>query len=111
MKTQTVKLVGPTGNVLAVARVAAQEDYFAGAIDLRDLPASLRGLFEEFEEVVNGQMFSYLDAIQERIASLALRAVFEDGAEFLVKDLQVFPSAGDVSFKLAEASAPGRRLA
>src|SRR5262249_11705280 len=103
--------VGPSGNVFAVARVADQGDHYAGAIDLRDLPASLRHLFEEFEEIVNGQLFSYLDAIQERIDALAIRAVFEDGSEVAVNDLQVYPSTGDVSFKLAEASAAGKRPA
>jgi hypothetical protein len=50
-------------------------------------------------------MFSFLDEIQEKIGSLTIKAVFDDGCEAPVKDLQVFPSTGEVSFKLAEVPA------
>lgn len=90
-----------------MAQVADEGAYYAGTIDLRQAPASLRALFEEFEEVVNGQMFAFLDEVQERIGALSLKAVFENGPEACVRDLQVFPSTGEVSFKLAEVATPG----
>ena len=34
-------------------------------------PAELRTLFDVFEEIVNGQMFVFLDDIQEKIGSVA----------------------------------------
>ncbi len=46
-------------------------------------------------------MFSFLDEIQDKIACLHLKAVFDNGGESCIKDLQVFPSTADVSFKLA----------
>jgi len=100
MNTQHVQLVDPSRAVLAVAQVADEGGYFGGTIDLRSTPAHLRALFGEFEEIVNGQMFVFLDEIQERISSLPITVVFDDGLEVHIKDLQVFPSTGDISFRL-----------
>ncbi len=111
MQTRIVKLIDQSRNVVATAQVADEGAYYGGTIDLRQTPASLRALFEEFEEIVNGQMFAFLDDIQERIGSLPIKAVFDTGHEVYVKDLQVFPSTGDVSFKLAEVSTQSARLA
>jgi hypothetical protein len=109
MQTQTVKLIDPSGKVVATAQVADEGAFYGGTIDLRETPPNLRALFEAFEEIVNGQMFALLDDIQERIGALSLKAVFDSGQEAYVKDLQVFPSTGDVSFKLAEVSAHSGR--
>jgi hypothetical protein len=97
--------------VLATTQVADQGGYFGGTIDLRSTPAHLRALFEEFEEIVNGQMFVFLDEIQAKIGSLPIKAVFDDGFEVYVKDLQVFPSTGDISFRLAGVPSQTARLA
>jgi hypothetical protein len=56
-------------------------------------------------------MLSFLDEIQEEIGSLPIKVVFDDGYESPVKDLQVFPSTDDVSFKLADVSAPRTKSA
>jgi hypothetical protein len=101
MSTRQVQLVDQSRDVLATAQVADEGGYFGGTIDLHSTPAHLRALFEEFEEIVNNQMFVFLDEIQEKIGSLPVKAVFDDGFEVDVKDLQVFPSTGDVSFRLA----------
>jgi hypothetical protein len=106
MNTRTVQLIDESRNVLARAEVTDEGEYYGGTIDLACTPPRVRLLFEEFEEIVNGQMFSFLDAIQERVGALAIKVVFDDGCEAQVKDLQVFPSAGEVSFKLAEVVAP-----
>ncbi len=111
MQTRTVKLIDQTRHVVATAQVADEGAYYGGTIDLCQTPASLRALFEEFEEIVNGQMLSFLDDIQERIAAHPIKAVFESGQEVDIKDLQVYPSTGDLSFKLAEISTPSKRLA
>jgi uncharacterized protein YlaN (UPF0358 family) len=102
MSTLTVRIIDPCRKVVATARVAKRRDRFAGLIDLNLLPVSLRQQFEEYEEIVNGQMFSLLDEIEEQIAALMLRVVFEDDSEAAVVDLQVFPSIGRVSFKIAK---------
>jgi len=99
--TQHVRLVDRSRAVLAVAQVADEDGSFGGTIDLRSTPAELRALFEEFEEIVNGQMFVFLDEIQKKIGALPIRARFDDGSEADIHDLQVFPSTGDVSFRLA----------
>lgn len=110
MNTRNVKLIDHARHVLAVAQVAEEGDHYGGTIDLRCAPAGLRALFDEFEEIVNGQMFSFLDEVQEKVGSLAIKALFENGHEVEVKDLQVFPRTGEVSFKLAEVRAPSKKL-
>lgn len=100
MKKYAVKLIDASHNVLAIAHVVDFGDWYGGTIDLGFTPSPLRALFDEFEEIVNGQMLSFLDKIQEQIASLAVKAVFEMGCEVFVNDLQVFPSTAAVSFKL-----------
>jgi hypothetical protein len=111
MEARTVKLIDPSRTVVAMAQVADEGAHYGGTIDLRDTPPGLRALFEEFEEIVNSQMFAFLDDIQERIGALSLKAMFDTGQEVYVKDLQVFPSTGDVSFRLAEVPTSSRKLA
>jgi hypothetical protein len=111
MNTGTVKLMDQSRNVLAVARVALEDDHYAGTIDLTCTPPALKALFAEFEEIVDGQMFSFLDEIQEKIEAVPITAVFDNGDEGAVSDLQVFPSAGEVSFKHAANPGPSLRLA
>src|SRR3954453_12477178 len=101
---EKVKLVDQFRSIVATADVADEGANYGGAIDLTSTPAGVRALFEEFEEIVNGQMFAFLDEVQERIAALRLKAVFDSGRAECIKDLQVFPSTGDVSFKLAEVA-------
>jgi hypothetical protein len=100
MSAQMVKLIDRGGNLIATAQVDDEGEHFGGTIDLQATPGPVRSLFNEFEEIVNGQMFSFLDEIQDKIDALSLRAVFVDGRTLGLKDLQVFPTAGDVSFKL-----------
>jgi hypothetical protein len=108
MTTRRVRLVDRSRAVLAVAHVTDEGGYFGGAIDLRSTPAHVLALFEEFEEVVNGQMFAFLDEVREKIGSLSLRAAFDDGSECDIEDLQVFPSSSDVSFR--QAGEPARAV-
>ena len=98
--TTSVRFIDPARTVLATAQVADEGDHYGGTIDLKHTPAELRVLFDEFEEIVNGQMFVFLDDIREKIGSVPITAVFDDGSEVGVKDLQVFPGAGEVSFNL-----------
>jgi hypothetical protein len=100
MMTHRMTLIGASGNVLASAQVADEGAHFGGTIDLGSTPPALRALFDEFEEAVNDQMFACADEIQVKIGFYGIRARFDDGLEAEVKDLQVFPSTGDVSFKL-----------
>lgn len=111
MDMTVVKLIDAAGNVWAVAQVAEDGDHFGGGIDLAGVPTDVRSLFDEFEEIVNGQMLSFLDEIQTKIAALPIKAALANGQEMAIKDLQVFPSTGDISFKLAEIPVLSRRPA
>ena len=102
MNPRDVQLVDRFQTVLGEAQVTQQGDLHGGTIDLRTTPSSIRSLFDEFEEVVNGQMFVFLDEIEAKINSLTIKVVFDDGFERLIKDLQVFPEAGELSFRLAD---------
>ncbi len=106
MSIRSVRLIDASRTVLATARVADEGEHFGGTVDLRATPPPLRAQFEEFEDIVNGQMFAFLDDIQTKLDALAIKVVFDDGSEAAVKDLQVFPSTGDVSFRLAGAPSP-----
>ena len=105
MSNAIVRLVDKAGNLVATTEVANHGAYFGGTIDLRATPPSVRALFDEFEEVVNDQVFTVADEIQEKLEALSIKAVFEDGTQADLYDLQVFPTAGDVSFRLVGAPA------
>lgn len=100
-----IQLIDEAGHLLATAEVVKDGAVFAGTIDLRSAPPELCALFAEFEECVNDQVFTLADEIQGKIAAFPIKAVFPDGAQAEVGDLQVFPTAGDVSFKLAQKPA------
>ena len=100
MTAKSVILIDPSRNVVATAQVVDKGTCFAGTVDLQTIPDNVRELFEDFEEIVCGQLVSSLDNIREKVASLALKVVFEDGSEANVNDLQIYPSTGDMSFKL-----------
>lgn len=103
MSKAIVRLVDNAERPLAIADVNRRDGYFAGTIDLRATPPELRALFDEFEEVVNKQAFTVADEIQEKLDALSIKAIFEDGSQADLCDLQVFPTAGDISFRLTSA--------
>jgi hypothetical protein len=111
MKTQTVKFIDQARNTIAIACVGIEGDQYGGTIDLHGMPANLRALFDELEQVVNGQMFSFLDEIQEKIGTLPIKVVLENGQEMFLNDLQVYPSTAEVSFKLAAVRAASMKSA
>jgi hypothetical protein len=100
MSTSGVRFIGQSNHVVATAQVADNSGRFAGPIDLGLMPTDLLHQFEAYEEVVNGQMFSLLDEIEERINASQLKVAFEEGLETPVEDLQIYPRTGRVSFRL-----------
>lgn len=100
MISQRVTLIDQGRQVVATAQVAEQDGTFAGQINLSPMPLPLRRLFEEYEEIVNTQTFSLLDEIEEKIEALHLQAVFEDGHEAALADVQIYPSTNKVSFQV-----------
>lgn len=105
MTTQPIYLVDRSSTRVAVLNVEHSGDRYFGTICLDATPPELKRLFEEFEENVEGQMFSLADEIEEKIGTTPLRAVFPNGMEATVDDLQVYPSTKRVSFKVRQASA------
>jgi hypothetical protein len=105
MNAQIAKLIDRSRNVVGIAHVNDEGEHYGGTIDLSCTPASLRALFEDFDEIVNGQMFSVLEEIQNKIDSWQIKALFDNGLEANVRDLQVYPSTGDISFQLASVPA------
>jgi hypothetical protein len=105
MTDKHVQIVDGSCGIVATARVAETDGGFAGSIELRSMPEDLLRRFEAYEEIVNGQMFSLLDEMEEQIGEIPLVAVFEEGDEFPVQDLQIYPSEGRISFKVAAGTA------
>ena len=104
MTARPIRLIDQTSNEVARLNVALVGDLYRGSIDLDGTPAHLRRLFQDFEESVEGQMFSIADEIEQKISAIPLRVIFANGREAVVDDLQVFPSTNRVSFKARERS-------
>ena len=100
---QPFKLIDKSGAVVAMGTVADEGDFYGGEMTSIPPGSSCRALFEEFESIVNDQMFSFLPDLEAKIEATGIRVVFDDGAQGEVKELQIFPTTGDVSFKLAAA--------
>jgi hypothetical protein len=104
MTTQTLYLVDQSSARIAILNVTLSGDLYRGTICLNAVPPQLKHLFEEFEENVEGQMYSLADEIEDSIGKIPLRVAFADGMEAYVEDLQVYPSTKRVSFKIRQAS-------
>ena len=102
MHIKTIKIIDQCRTAVATAQVSKSEERFTGWIDLRPMPPTLRQTFEEFEEILNSQMFSFLDEFEEQISAMQLKVLFNEGDEAAVKDLQIYPSSRRVSFKIVE---------
>jgi hypothetical protein len=103
MSIRNIQLIDSHRAALATAQVEESGGLSVGAIDLNKLSPQIVALFREFEDAVNNQLFSDVDRLQDAIDALAFRARFDDGSESLIADLQVFPSTGEFSFRLASA--------
>lgn len=99
MKQRSVHILDADRAVLAAATVEQKGELYLGSVDLSATPARAMDLFREFEEIVNGQEFSVVDDLQDRIDAFGPRAAFEGGEEFEIHDLQVYPSEGNLSFR------------
>jgi hypothetical protein len=98
----SVRIVDQDRNAVAIAEVELLTVGYSGSVNVDRMPEPLRLKFESYEDIVNSQTFSLLDEIEEEIRSIPFMTVFEDGCESYVKDLQIFPKNGTVSFAVAE---------
>jgi hypothetical protein len=101
MKFRAVELFDSSGRLVAVAKVHDEGHYFGGSIDLTGTPERFRTLFDEFEKTINDQMLGLVEDVQAKIHSLDIKAVFDGNFEARAVDLQVFPSTGEVTFRIA----------
>ena len=106
MSSQCVTLIDHDRQVVATVHVAEQHDQFIGRIDCSAMPLPLQWLFTEYEEIVSTWVFSLLDAVEDQIATLHLRGVFEDGHEAALTDVQIYPSTQTVSFQIVPGGSP-----
>jgi hypothetical protein len=104
MTIQPIYLVDQSSSRIAVLNVALIGDHYRGTLCLDATPPELKQLFEEFEENVEGQMFSLADEIEEKIGAIPLKVLFSNGMEACVENLQVYPSTKRISFKIRQAS-------
>ena len=108
MNSQTVQIEDQNRDVIASAQDVEDEGRYSGTVDLACMPANLRQVFEEFEEIVNDQVFSLLDELEEKIAALALQVVFPGGHGAPCEDLQIYPSTRRISYRLVRSPVDGQ---
>jgi hypothetical protein len=106
MDTHMVQLLDPSRTVVATAQVVEQDRKYSGRIDLSFMPVALQQKFREYEEIVNGQMFSLLDEIEEQIGALRLKIRFVTGYEVAIEDLQIYPATKRISFMKVKEAVP-----
>ena len=102
---QHVKILDTSNQVVANAHVSSNAGQWKGSVVLEAMPLPMQRLFSELEEVVEGQMFSFLDDVENRIAALNLRAVLPDGVDAYFSLLHIYPTTGAISFTLAKSPA------
>ena len=100
MRKRHGHLTDPFSTLIAAFDVTRSGDLYSGTICLDATPPELGRLFQEFEEMVEGQVFSVADEIEEKIARLRLRVVFAGGEGAEVADLHVYPNTNAVTFKI-----------
>jgi hypothetical protein len=104
MSVQPVYLIDEASRKIAALEVARDGDLYTGTICLDAVPPRLLHLFQEFEEFVEGQMFTLADEVEEKLAAVPLRVEFANGLDAVVEDLQVYPSTKRVSFKTRQVT-------
>jgi hypothetical protein len=100
MMINTIVLTDAHSNRLATMDVDDRSGYNSGSIHLDEMPNALLQAFEQYEEIVNNQMFGLLDQAEAKIFRYDLKIVFDDGREALIDELQVFPGNRRVSFRV-----------
>ena len=107
MPGRIVQIVDGDRNVLAALDASPAHGRYSGSADFSAMPADRRRLFDEYEGIVNDQVFSLLDEYEDRIEGLACAAVFDDGSCRPIADVQLFPGGGTASFQVLEPAASG----
>ncbi|MBD2182467.1 hypothetical protein H6S82_20490 [Planktothrix sp. FACHB-1355] len=102
MFLKLIEIVDSMQNVVVTAEVEDKGEYYSGSVSLDKMPEVLRLEFEEYELLINNQVLSLLDQIEEQISITSFTVIFDDGRKFYVDDLQIFPISGTISFKVSK---------
>src|SRR4051812_23234344 len=108
--TEPINILDSTGKVVATASVEDTGSHYSGTVDIRYMPVALRELFGEFEDLVNDQVLSRLDEIEQRIQHTAFIAEFSDGSRANARDIQIFPKGGTISFRASREVSVARKV-
>ena len=86
-----IRLLDNDQHLLATASVEDTSGCFSGTLCLCEMPALMRHVFEEYEQLANNQVFSLLDEIENRIEAMAIRGQFNDGRMFSLATCRFSP--------------------
>lgn len=81
---------------------------YVGRIELAGASPEAVALFEQYEAIVDDQLLALVDDLDRRIADMDVALVSPGLEPQPVRDLQVYPRARSVSFRIivADASSP-----
>ena len=102
MSDRPIQLVDLSDNKVADLDVRLVDGTYRGTINLDATPAEMKALFQEYEELVESQIFNLADKVEQKIAMTDLCSISASGLIQLVTELRVYPSTGRVSFKIWE---------
>ncbi|GEM_PF-5191330 len=106
MRHEKLTLIDAEGNPLAhLEAMADGNDWFVGKVVSEQFPAPLKDALAWYDEVVEGQMLSYLDAAAEAVAQFGLRVRHPDGTSRPVFSLHI-DKQNDVSFRISPVPPP-----
>jgi hypothetical protein len=105
-ESSKVCITGPGGDVFAELLITEEEEgWFTGRVVWQEFPPDVRTALAWYDEVVGGQMLSYLDGAAEAVEGFGLQARFPDGSTHKTYSLHVSPSA-EVSFRVSPVLPP-----
>jgi hypothetical protein len=102
MLLKFAEIADPLLNIVATAEVEDRGNYYSGSVNLDRMPKALRLKFEEYESLINDQVLSLVDRIEEEMDINSFTVILDDGRKFYVNDLQILPGCGMVSFQLSK---------
>ena len=98
-------LVDSKGRSLGSVDVSWVGTLYVGDVDLSGVDSDLVSLFDEYEDVVMGQVLSLLDEQEDSMSKLGARFVSDDNLHVLyVCDLQMYPKQRRVAFRIKDDS-------
>jgi hypothetical protein len=99
-------LIGSNGTALAELRITSEDEgWFSGKLVWQNFPFEVKKALAWYDEVVQGQMLSYLDEATAAVQRFELQAQLPDGSTHQTYSLHVNPS-DEVSFRITPVLPP-----